>query len=88
MAPAQVAAAVATATGTGEGPALPVESSADAVDPLPIAEALSQPQQPASESKESRSSATTQMAVTENSDHQNKVSLKNARVSTTPWYPG
>jgi len=76
VAPAQVAAAVATATGTDEGPALPVENSADAVVPSPVAGALSQPQQTSSESKEPRSFSTTQTAVTENVDYQNKVSLK------------
>lgn len=74
MAPAQVAAAVASATGTGEGPALQVENSANAVDTSPVAGALSQ--QTVSESKEQRSSSTTQTAVTENVDYQNKVSLR------------
>jgi hypothetical protein len=74
-----VAAAVATATGTVESQERPVEKPADAVDPSPETATFSQPppqsQETATESVESRSSATTQTAVTENGDRQNKVSL-------------
>jgi len=89
VAPVQVAAAVATATGTGEIPTVSVEKPVDVLEPSPLAEALSQPSQPqpiSSESEESRSSETIQAAaVTENCDHQNKVSLtRRTGAPTTP----
>lgn len=75
VAPVQVAAAVATATGTGEVPALPVEKPEKAVDPSPVGAAFSQSPQSQEIVTESVQESTTQTAVTENGDRQNKVSL-------------